>query len=1256
LGEEFILIRPQLAGFRAELQAQLKSALAGLKADVAVRANVAAVRAAAVPGKTAAAQALKETSAVTTRLGDVSTATDRVTAAQERLAVAAKNTKTQINGIVLPAGVRDAVSVSNSAAEAQRKLAQAAKVTKGELAGIVLPPGIRSVTVETEQAAVAQTKLAQSAKAAKAELASLSAQQRINAAVAAAPSAERVLPSGVILPTTLREGTVANKEAARAQKELAAAESVTARTTKATTEELEKISPTSGRAAAATRAFSQDVQKAETAAGRYTRGLFAATAASSGFFRAVSFASGAFLVGALAGGAIASAVQEFRDMTVVAAQTQAVLRATGGAANITAKGIDALAQSQLALTGTDDELVKQAANVLLTFRQIRNEGSGMNAIFTRSVKAVQDISAVFGTDLRGSAVQLGKALQDPIRGVTALRRSGITLSQSQRDLIKNLVESGRILTAQKVILGEVEHQVGGTAEAFGRTLPGRLQIFREEAKNSMGEFVKRITESEQVTKVFSQSLGGIRDGFKTVAVVLAPLKVLFLALGAAVSGLARIGALKPLVEALTAAAIAFGALRLSLASASAAQAIYTRATTVAAAATVAEGAAAQATATRISLGTAALGALKGPLGITIGITAAIFGLQALRKEADRLPGSFSNAKRALDDLSASINALTGARGDRAAAAENVSIARINQAAAQRRVDAAQRALGASNAAPGSLAKLGLEQQVTKARIDLAKATRELTAAQGKYADTNADVAASERGVAAPLSQSTKAWLDHFSALRKVASIKLTPAQQLSGPGQLGAAFAGARAAAPAKAVEEARREFEKLADTGNKTDKVFARVLLRILQLNRLPTTKELNVALRLAPEGQSTRQILAALGFGGLDVQRPVSPQLQENFNLQEQVRAAQALIAHEQKRLRTLKETAAKQQDILDTIKATVRADREAVTNSQDALTSARQSLDDARRSYRDAVQTLRDTIIQSNQAIAEAIKNARNSVTQSVRDAKSNLASLGQTIADILNQVNAAGGGGSSGKLGAKFQQLRQQILAGGGGAETQRIAQQLAFRAQGEKPPTADVTQKINDLTDKLARGLITPAQFERQLRGILKGVTPAEVAKVLGSAVGNQFKDALAAIFGQGRAVAAGPRRPGGADPLDIVHPLNAVAAGAKAIAAARTQAAKDIGQATRSVAAAARGITTAQRQVVRAERSLADAIRKLRDDQVRETHANTVAQRANTKATNQLAKVLGAKAKFEQTQNKAKPKGKSAETATAVIDQGAVAP
>jgi hypothetical protein len=168
--------------------------------------------------------------------------------------------------------------------------------------------------------------------------------------------------------------------------------------------------------------------------------------------------------GAITGG-LASMVGEFQESRKVGAQTTAVLKSTGGAANVTSKQVNNLANALSKKAGVDDETVQSGENLLLTFTKVRNETGRGNDVFNQATKTMLDMSAALGQDTRTSALQLGKALQDPVRGVTALRRVGVELTNEQQDQIKALVASGRSMDAQKIILRELNTEFGGSAAA-----------------------------------------------------------------------------------------------------------------------------------------------------------------------------------------------------------------------------------------------------------------------------------------------------------------------------------------------------------------------------------------------------------------------------------------------------------------------------------------------------------------------------------------------------------------------------------------------------------------------------------------------------------------------------------------------------------------------------------------------------------------------------------------------------------------------
>jgi hypothetical protein len=192
---------------------------------------------------------------------------------------------------------------------------------------------------------------------------------------------------------------------------------------------------------------------------------------------------------ATAGYALKKFAEEAMEAEKVTAQTEAVLKSTGGAANVTAGEIDRLAGALMAKTGVDDETIKSGQNVLLTFTKVRNEVGAGNDVFNQATKTALDMSTALGTDMSQASMQLGKALNDPIAGVGALRRVGVSFTEAQKDQIKTLVESGRTMDAQKLILKELSTEFGGSAEAAGKTFGGQLNILKQTLMDTGGEMV-----------------------------------------------------------------------------------------------------------------------------------------------------------------------------------------------------------------------------------------------------------------------------------------------------------------------------------------------------------------------------------------------------------------------------------------------------------------------------------------------------------------------------------------------------------------------------------------------------------------------------------------------------------------------------------------------------------------------------------------------------------------------------------------------
>jgi phage-related protein len=173
---------------------------------------------------------------------------------------------------------------------------------------------------------------------------------------------------------------------------------------------------------------------------------------------------GAFAVGKVVdfGKASLTAAQESEQATGRLSQ---VFKSMGDSTGSAAKAAENYASKLSAQIGVEDESIMAAQAKLATFKDVSSETARQSGIFDRATAAAADLAAAgFGT-LDSNAAQLGKALQDPVKGLNALARSGVTFTAQQKDQIKAMVQSGDVLGAQKVVLGAVEGQVKGTAAA-----------------------------------------------------------------------------------------------------------------------------------------------------------------------------------------------------------------------------------------------------------------------------------------------------------------------------------------------------------------------------------------------------------------------------------------------------------------------------------------------------------------------------------------------------------------------------------------------------------------------------------------------------------------------------------------------------------------------------------------------------------------------------------------------------------------------
>lgn len=249
---------------------------------------------------------------------------------------------------------------------------------------------------------------------------------------------------------------------------------------------------------------------------------------------------GGLFAGAMAGigvkDLLADSIAEARESQKVGALTAAVIKSTGGAAKITAEQVGDLANALSRKTGIDDEAIQTGSNLLLTFKNVRNEAGKGNDVFNQATTAALDLSKAGFGSVESASKTMGKALNDPVKGITALGRAGVTFSEDQKKAIKEMVKTGDLLGAQKIILQEVNSQVGGAAEATA-TAGDKAKVTFDNLKESLGtallpviddvstKFVELVDEWQngvgtggQLRDILGQVTTFVKDNWKAILI------------------------------------------------------------------------------------------------------------------------------------------------------------------------------------------------------------------------------------------------------------------------------------------------------------------------------------------------------------------------------------------------------------------------------------------------------------------------------------------------------------------------------------------------------------------------------------------------------------------------------------------------------------------------------------------------------------------------------------------------------------------
>ena len=214
--------------------------------------------------------------------------------------------------------------------------------------------------------------------------------------------------------------------------------------------------------------------------------------------------------------------EAFTDANMASAQLDATLTSTNNAVGLSREELNKLSEDLSKNSLYTTTAVTSMQSVLTTFTSIHED------VFPKAQQAIADLATKMHGDLQGAAVQVGKALQDPVQGITALRKVGVSFSDEQQSVIQKLIETGHAAEAQTIILKELNTEFGGSAEAAMKADPwGAFKKDMEETHVSVGALINMalvhlipvLTSIREAVKSASEWLKEHREVLKAVAYV-----------------------------------------------------------------------------------------------------------------------------------------------------------------------------------------------------------------------------------------------------------------------------------------------------------------------------------------------------------------------------------------------------------------------------------------------------------------------------------------------------------------------------------------------------------------------------------------------------------------------------------------------------------------------------------------------------------------------------------------------------------------
>ena len=251
---------------------------------------------------------------------------------------------------------------------------------------------------------------------------------------------------------------------------------------------MNRLANRQGRAAKSTKSASKATDEYSSSLVKFHRNTGDVNTIIGKFGKKMSMMRSRLLIVAFAAGLVGKALSTLHKATsefeVAQGKLNAVLASTGGVSGKNASQLENMANIMQVSMGQSNTVIMEMQARLLTFTSI------VGKQFDKTIEIAVDMAAVLGTDLNSATIQIGKALNNPIEGLSALSRVGVSFTQQQKEQIKTMQESGNIIGAQKVILSELRTEFGGASNEIRENALTTKKL--SDLQNEWGDLLREI--------------------------------------------------------------------------------------------------------------------------------------------------------------------------------------------------------------------------------------------------------------------------------------------------------------------------------------------------------------------------------------------------------------------------------------------------------------------------------------------------------------------------------------------------------------------------------------------------------------------------------------------------------------------------------------------------------------------------------------------------------------------------------------------